>query len=76
MIIVFLNLEILGIIDDFVNNNILFLINITTGNKIEIYNDLSVTVILWVKCKYSKMNIKLTSGAFGREIKISKIFLF
>ena len=76
MIIVFLNLEILSIIDDFVNNNILFLINITTGNKIEIYNDLSVTVILWVKCKYSKMNIKLTNGAFGREIKISKIFLF
>ena len=34
MIILFLNLEILGIIDDFVNNNILFLINITTGNKI------------------------------------------
>ena len=52
MIIVFLNLEILGIIDDFVNNNILFLIEITTGNKIEIYNDLSVTLILWVKCKY------------------------
>ena len=50
--------------------------NITTGNKIQIYNDLSVTVILWVKYKYYKMNIKLTISAFGREIKISKIFLF
>ena len=52
VIILYLNSKILGIIDDFVNNNILFLMNITTGNKIQIYNDLSVTVILWVKYKY------------------------